>query len=1370
MRLTMKVLVMPMVAFVLLAYHMAWADGIDIVWSTYLGGEDSGESGAGIAVDDSGYAYVTGHTNSGDFPTTPGCYCDTSNLWEDVFVTKFNLTGSALIYSTYIVGSDRESGAGIAIDGSGNAYVTGRTSSFDFPTTPGAFDTTCGSAYGCDAFVVKLNQTGSGLVYSTFLGGYWSDSGSNIEVDNSGYAFVIGITECEDFPVTTGAFDTTLDGDEDAFVTKLNLTGSFLDYSTFLGGDYLDYGHGIAVDDVGNAYVTGSTQGDFPTTPGAYADTSNGLFDAFMTKIAPAGDMLIYSTYLGGSSLDYGRSIAVDESGHAYVTGYTASVDFPTTAGAYDETHNGDEDAFVTKLNSAGSDLDYSTFLGGDGWDHGYGIAVDEFGNAYVAGAEDSYNFPYSGQWSIQGFVVKLNTSGDDLVCSRILGGDEYPTYPADYLYSIALDEERKVYVSGMTYSPNYPVKDAFDDSLGGGLDACVTVLVIDNPPQVTVDYPNGGETLDDSVTVTWSATDADPGETALLMMDLEYSANAGGSWTVIDSNQTNDGAYFWDITALVEGNSYLVRISATDTTGLSRSDTSDSVFTIAIIPEPPEVMVTYPNGGETLEDSVTIHWTTTDPDPGEAALHSIDLDYSANGGGSWSVIDSNQANDGSYFWDIFALAEGDSYLVRVTATDTAGLSGSDLSDSVFTIVTNLEPPEVTLTYPNGGETEAYAVTVTWTATDPDPGETALLMVDLDYSSNGGGSWAAIAGNETNDGAYLWDLSGLSEGSDYLVRVTVTDTVGFSDADTSDGIFAIVHPVMPIPLNWSTFLGSGEDEVGYDIAVDGEGAVYITGNTYSSSFPTVPGSFDETHNGDQDAFVCKLHPTGSALVYSTFLGGSSEEECHGIAVDDSGNAYLHGWTASSGFPTTYGAFDTTKGGNEDAFVVKLNSCGSALEYSTFLGGGSPDYGQGIAVDNSGQAYLTGRTRSENFPVTPGAYDTYCGGFYSDAYVVKLNSTGSDLDYGTFLGGTGTDIGNAIAIDASGCAYVTGETQSEYFPTTPGAFDETYNGGSGFFEYDAFVTKLNATGSDLEYSTFLGGGESGDWGQGIAVDDSGNVHVTGETRSSDFPTSTGAYDETLNGLYDAFVVKFDPTGSELKYSTFLGGGGSDRGKDIALDGSGDACVVGVAGTGFPTTAGAFDTTYNGGHDAFVAELTTTGNTLTFSTFLGGTAEDECYGIALDYTGGVYIIGRTESEDFPTTEWVCDTTYNDGYDVFVSKFYIYDDITPPEAIGDLTILLESGAKSSTGDMRLIWSEPYDDVGVTRYVVYRDTTADGSGDSLAGTTETTYLDVGAAGDTASNYFYLVKSVDAAGNKSGESNQVGEFDRHVITAPSPP
>jgi len=342
-----------------------------------------------------------------------------------------------------------------------------------------------------------------------------------------------------------------------------------------------------------------------------------------------------------------------------------------------------------------------------------------------------------------------------------------------------------------------------------------------------------------------------------------------------------------------------------------------------------------------------------------------------------------------------------------------------------------------------------------------------------------------------------------------------------------------------------------------------------------------------------------------------------------------------------------------------------------LSYSTYLGGSGGNVGYGIAVDATGNTYVTGFTTG-SFPTTAGAYQTTFGGG-TDAFVTVLNALGSALLYSTYLGGSGFDVGNGIAVDATGNAYVTGYTTGS-FPTTAGAYQTTFGGGT-----DAFVTVLNALGSAPLYSTYLGG--SGyDVGYGLAVDATGNAYVTGYTGGS-FPTTAGAYQTTFGGgATDAFVTKLSPVGS-LLYSTYLGGGGDNVGYGIAVDATGNAYLTGYTNGSFPTTAGAYQTTYGGGGtDAFVTVLNALGSALLYSTYLGGSGYDVGKGIAVGATGNAYVTGYTTGS-FPTTARAYQTTYGGGYyDPFVTKIAGLPTCKPEK--DDMTLKVTATRKVTTG----------------------------------------------------------------------------------------
>jgi hypothetical protein len=426
-----------------------------LVYSTYLGGS-ADDWGMAITVDAAGEAYVTGRTASTDFPTLNPYQTDNGN-W-DVFVTKLNSSGSTLIYSTYLGGSNSEESWDIVLDDAGAAYVTGYTQSADFPTV-NPYQTDQG---GYDAFVVKLGNNGSSLVYSSYLGGSAADYGEDIAVDAAGAMYVAGRTASTNFP-TLNPYQTD-QGGTDAFVTKLNSSGSSLVYSTYLGGSSTDESWDMVIDAAGAVYVMGTTESsDFPTLNPF--QTNQGGVDVFITKLNNSGSSLVYSTYLGGNSDDYGKSIAVDAAGAAYVTGGTDSPNFPTL-NAY-QTDQGGYDVFITKLNSSGSSPVYSTYLGGGLRDFGRGIALDATGDAYVTGYTYSTDFPllynyqtFQGVYDV--FVTKLSAGGSSPVYSTCLGGES-----GDLGWSIAVDSAEAAYVTGWTLSTDFPLLNPFQADQG---------------------------------------------------------------------------------------------------------------------------------------------------------------------------------------------------------------------------------------------------------------------------------------------------------------------------------------------------------------------------------------------------------------------------------------------------------------------------------------------------------------------------------------------------------------------------------------------------------------------------------------------------------------------------------------------------------------------------------------------------------------------------------------------------------------------------------------------------------------------------------------------------------------------------------------
>jgi uncharacterized protein (TIGR03437 family) len=447
------------------------ADGSQLNYSTYLGGSGD-DFGLSVAVDAVGNAYVTGSTAAADFPVVNPAQ-PSNHGGSDVFVAKLDSHGASLVYATYLGGSGLDQGLHIAVDNAGSAYVTGVTTSTDFSVRAPIQANNRG---GGDAFITKLSPTGGDLIYSTYFGGTGNDAGYSIAVDAAGAAYITGQTASTNLPVQSPLQNANR-GQEDAFVAKINAAGSAVVYATYLGGGMTDAGYGIAVDASGAAYVTGITASTDFNIKNALQGMNKGGLDAFVAKISSDGASLSYSTYLGGSGSEFANGIAVDGSGNAYVTGATASTDFPTVNPLQAMNH-GNFDAFVTKINPAGSALLYSTFLGGSDSDMAASIAVSSTGVVYITGNTASSNFPLKtpaqdkNHGNSDAFITAINAAGSDLVYSTYFGGSE-----EDLGAGVAVDSAGNIFVVGQTSSLNLPVTNSVQPFANGGLDAFVVKI-----------------------------------------------------------------------------------------------------------------------------------------------------------------------------------------------------------------------------------------------------------------------------------------------------------------------------------------------------------------------------------------------------------------------------------------------------------------------------------------------------------------------------------------------------------------------------------------------------------------------------------------------------------------------------------------------------------------------------------------------------------------------------------------------------------------------------------------------------------------------------------------------------------------------------
>jgi len=746
-------------------------------------------------------------------------------------------------------------------------------------------------------------------------------------------------------------------------------------YSTFLGGSGLDVGHSIAVDSSGNAYIAGQTASlNFPTSSPQQA-TNGGQTDAFVAKLNADGSALIYSTFIGGSTTESATSIAVDNSGNVYLTGQTDSTNFPVL-NALHPTLNGSSDAFVTELNSAGSGLVYSTYLGGRGGEGGSSIAVDGLGNAYVTGTTSSTDFPTTNplQANRQGHAIfkSTNSAGNWAGSDSGLAG------------AIVLDLAFAPSNSSIMYA-------AAETGLFKTTDGGANWSSVPSTPPLVI-----------------QKLAIDPTNPAII-----YAAATGGIFKSTDSGNTftaiNNGFLGSGRIILVDPvtPATLYATSSASNNRVFRSVDAGANWTSALI-----------------NNIAIINGLAIDPNTPATLYAATDrgLSKSTNSGVTWTAL-----NFGLGF-----NARASSVVVDKTNSDVYAATIAGLLKSV-----------------NGGSTWTNlsgTLNLVVSKVVLDPTNSSIIYVTtvqgVSKSIDGGATWTV-----SNTGFPNTQILSL------VINPTQPSTLFIGTASGSDA-FVTKLSAGGASQVYSTYLGGNVDDRGLGIALDGSGNAYVTGQAASADFPTANAI--QPVNVFTDAFITKLNASGSALVYSTFLGADGFDVGRAIAVDASGNAYVTGSTNSQSFPVVNAFQPTAPNFFGDAFVAKVNAAGSALVYSTYLGGEGVDDGWGIAVDNSGSAYVTGNTSSTEFPTfapLQARLNLLGSDAFTDAFITKFAPNGSSLIYSTYLGGANSDSASGIAVDSSQNVYVVGDTSSTDFPTRNPL--QPVMGGS----FDAFVAKL-----------------------------------------------------------------------------------------------------------------------------------------------------------------------------------------------------------------------------------------------------------------------------------------------------------------------
>jgi hypothetical protein len=1136
---------------------------------------------------------------------------------------------------------------GIDIDDDGNVYVTGSTTSAwtGLPVNT-YFDTTHNG--GFDVFVTKFNPTATSPVfYFTYLGSSGTETGSGIAVNSLGQAYVTGNTDGS-YPFIIGAYDTARSG-VDGFISRLSADGTQLLASTFFGGQGSEFVHAIAVDGSDDVYIAGQTDSTQSSTPAfplinSYDALANGGVDGFYAKFNDALSILAISSFIGGDGSDIVRGLDVDSTGRIYLAGESASTDFPF-ANAYQAVDTGGIDAFISRISSGGTGLQYSSFLGAAGLDRAYDVAtVGSGGMAAITGSTTSAVFNTknpldSTLGSTQdGFAALFDTSSSgslSLIYSTYVGGDAI-----DILRSVDIDSDENVYVIGDTTSTDYPTtSEALFTTYANAGDIVLSKL-----------SPLGDEMLYSTYvrTSSFGATASDAGF-AIVVNDEGRAYGAGYSGS---NGMTSSGVIQANRTAGIDG--YFFQISTVNEAPL-------------------EPVLNAPFNGANVYDTT----------PTVSARYN-DLDTNDVGTIDFRVATGSAANC---------------------------LNGSSLVSS---------------------GTSAESVSTS-----------QILYFSTGVLGNGTYYWCA----QNDDGE-------LTSGTGYT-------TMGSFTITTSSEFIS------------STYLGGSAFEVSAGIGFDTSDNPVLVGSTGSTDYPTTVGAYQETFSGDEIVVVTKLNTALNSVLTSTYVGSVGVFSVIQAKLDDNGKVYVTGYSDSSILPagTVLSGFDTTSDdGSGDAFLFVINEALDSVLYATYVGGEDYDHPGGVGVHpTNGRVVVTGFTSSTDFPITASAFDAVTD--EDDGFITFIDTTQSgapSLLYSSFVGGDEHyEWLYYSAMDSAGMGYAIGDTSSLDFPAiTTGAFNETINSS----ENDAFLIKVDPTGNSttsLVYGTFLSQPNEVMSGYSVALDGS-DVVVCGQNYNEiSGEQDVGVFKMNLGG---------NGSSDLLASTVIGGSAATDYCYDVIVDDNGDVTFSGRGGSDYPTTSGAFDETFNSasGQNLVVTKLNPDLDTILYSTFFdgddgsGGTSS-YASGLAFHSSGILYIAGGTNVPNFPAMGGL-DSSLGEtgtGSDMFVAKFDLPASTPPGPTVPDAIVNLSATAGDE--QVTLTWSAPADNgSAITDYIVEYGATSGFPGNaavfsdgvsSLTGATVT-----GLTNDT--NYSFRVATVNGIG--TGPYSNVDTAT--PTTAPVPP
>jgi hypothetical protein len=1161
--------------------------------------------------------------------------------------------------------SSNDSGQSVAVDVEGNIFVTGNfQGTVDFDPGAGVYNLT--SAGGNDVYVAKYSASGA-LCWARSMGSVYDDQGCGIAVAPGGDVCITGFFQNSvDFDPGPNACNLTSAGDNDVFVLKLDSMGNFV-WADRMGGTSIDYGYGIAVASDNSIYTTGCFYGTADFDPGSGINNliSTGGADIFVSKLDAAGNF-VWAYQMGGTGNDNGKGIAVPSEGYVYTTGFfQGTVDFDPGLGTYNLVSAGNNDIFVSKLNSAGNFV-WADRIGGTSNEYSTGIAVATDGCVYTTGyfngtvdfdpGTGTYNLVSAGSNDI--FVSKLNSTGNFVWADRIGGtSNEYST-------GIAVSSDSCVYITGNFYgSTDFdPGPSVFNLTSIGYRDIFVSKL--DSAGHFMWANRVGGISVSN---------------------DYSYSialAADGSIYTTGYFQNTTDfdpGAGTFNLTSAGGGDLFLFKF----TRGSNQAPTDISL-------SPASVWEHSPPG--TLVGQLS----TSDPDPGD--IFTYELVDSAGGrfmlSGSQILVNTGALLD---------YHQAPSHNVTVRVHDYLGLS----FEKTFTVTV----AEVISTWSVGN--------LVWNDLNnngiQDVGEPGIegAAAEIFQTSDAtiGNADDVSWGQTITDSAGHYSLGGLVEGLTYYI--TFRPPVGFgftvqhagadntldSDASStgSTAIFTLSPGLDRIDLDaglsgaapgfgFALCCGGGNAEYGRSMVVDAAGNVYIAGDFSGTvDFDPGPGSYNLVGVNYNDIYIAKYSKSG-ALCWARGMVGPGYDIGYGVALASDGSVYVTGsFTDTVDFDPGKGIYNLTSAGNKDIFILKLNSAGNFV-WADRIGGINSDIGYGIAVATDGSIYTTGTfSNTVDFDPGIGLNNLTCSGT-QDIFVLKLDSAGNFV-WADRMGGGGYDYGYGIALTSDGSVYTTGYFASTAdFDPGSGIYNLTSAGGN-----DIFVSKLDAAGN-FDWADRIGG-TGDDRGNGIAVAADGSVYTTGQFQgTADFDPTAGTYNLTSAGGTDIFVSKLDSAG-HFAWADQLGGASDDQGYGIALAADGSIYTTGA----FQTTAD-FDpgtATYNltsaGSNDIFVSKLSASG-TFVNAIRLGGTGPDYGYGVFAGSNGTVYSTGyfRTTGDFDPGPgTFILTSTSNDV--MFLFSYRTSNNAPTDISLSATTVLEHSATGTLVGQLSATDPDP-------------------------------------------------------------------------------